>query len=271
MQVRLGAGEARLGATPRAECKRTKLGDSWVPGHPGTRKPGALAANPSPAPTRPPPGPLPWGPRRSRRRGRPPSHLPAISSGGTSPPRPTTAGLRCCGPPGPGPVPRVHAQRTSEPRRRHRSCRRARTRPQPPTPGEARTACCREACRVTDAGGPPTARRGLPLVDAGRGGAVIGPECGRGGGNKAAGWLCAKASAGGDCGASRTLPCGAAPDRGVDDVVCTGPAAPCAGPEPTESSAGSDGRAPGASCGQAALPDRCLFLRLARRRPRAVR
>ena len=109
------------------------------------------------------------------------------------------------------------------------------------------------------------------MVDAGRGGAVIGPECGRGGGNKAAGWRCAKASAGGDCGASGTLPCGAAPDRGVDDVVCTGPAAPCAGPEPAESSAGSGGRAPGASCGQAALPDRCLFLRLARRRPRAVR
>ena len=62
MQVRLGAGEARLGATPRAECKRTKLGDSGTPWPPRNAQTRGLGGQPEPGPHPPPARPPALGP-----------------------------------------------------------------------------------------------------------------------------------------------------------------------------------------------------------------
>ena len=73
---------------------------------------------------------------------------------------------------------------------------REKPRPQQPPQSQVCFACRREARRVTDAGGPPTTRRALPLVCAGTGSAVIGPARGRGSQNELAGWRGAVAGAG---------------------------------------------------------------------------
>lgn len=94
-QVRLGACEARLGATLGIECKGTKLGDSVTLSPSGNAQPRGRGGYPCLAPSRE----------------------------GSSPPRPAKTGLRYGAPPPKCPAysprVRVYARRTSEPHRAH--------------------------------------------------------------------------------------------------------------------------------------------------------
>lgn len=215
-QVRLGACEARLGATLGIECKGTKLGDSVTLSPSGNAQPRGRGGDPCLAPSRE----------------------------GSSPPRPAKTGLRYgAPPPSARPTPRGSASTPVAPQSHTAPTPspppREKPRPQPQPQSPVRSACRRGALRVTDAGGPPTARRALPLVCAGTGSAVIGPARGRGSQNELAGWRGVVAGAGDDLparehflpGSPRPWPGwrgGAKPSE--QRVAGPGPAAPWCGP-----------------------------------------